>query len=1296
MSKAVLTATPYSATFTPKSIVGCQLWLDGADPAGTGVAPANNSTVATWYDKSGNGKNATQTTPASCPTFKQSYINGIGALYFTTSNLMALPSLTLGPLTIFVIGKLVTFARNNFFLSIGQGTDIIYIRAIFEPPYFGVDTGIGPYATTIADTNYHIFSYTQTSVGSFWFDGKTITTSASISANAAGNIAYTTVNTLGGWNGYPNTVDSVLSEVIIYNTALTTAQRQQVEGYLAWKWGLQASLPTFSGPTSITGCALWLDASDATSFTFSSGSIISVWKDKSASANHLNLVSVTTPSRTTDGGRSVVNFPMGAVLSTTNQISFTQSSAFFVVAKLLTMNTGYLLGFTNTSGASAAGDFAIRLDQGVLVGVAGGGDENDLGLSQYYTNGTFNTSFTSATYYNTYFIVDTTQPSTSSTTYLTLSSLIYSASRALNGNIAEVLYYPAGVTSTQRQQIEGYLAWKWGTQAALPASHPYSGGSPTHPYTAAAPTGASSRPAISAALVPAGAKAMSKTSYYTTFTPTTIAGCQLWLDGADASTVTGTTTVTAWNDKSDKGYRLVPGTGTTSYANKGITISSSYLYANGTVDLTTLTFFIVAKNIGTSYNQPFFAAIPNTTSTFDSTDGFGWYMDNGNQTRFFGRYINNTGQWITTTGLNTLNTGLYTVTGTSAGVYTQWNNGTLGNTVTSSSRTSTARGFTVGGEWYADGSAWNTYTNSGTIYEVIVYNTVLSTADRQKVEGYLAWKWGIQASLPTFTPKSITGCSLWYDAADTTTLALSGGNATSWTDKASGIVLTSGSPAYTTSNAYPLVRFSGSVTYTSSTNLPFSGVCTSNANFTSFIVAATSSSTGVNGLPLTVYLAGNASRFAPFVNADGSVFFDGATQGSPRLGGITQTLNTPQILTFSRTGLTTMYANVNGTQKATNNFTTPSNFSSGSYIIYMSQSGALWKGDMYEVLYYNVDLTTAQVQQVEGYLAWKWGLQASLPVAHPYYSATPAGHPYITATPTGASLRPALSAALVPAGVRSIAAKSTVKLYTQTFTYTGADQTFTVPAVTKSITVYMWAGGGGGGYAGTGALYGGAGAYVQGVLSVTPSSTLKIIVGGGGAIAYYPDSSYTYGGGGTGGGDCGSGGGRSAIRVSGATDDLVTVGAGGGSAYWDYANSYGGNGDSVTGTGGNGGTSTPYYGGLGGSQTAGGAVGYGDYGYGNSGGSKYTGGNARNETGGGGGAGYYGGGAGGYYNAGSGGGGGSSLTTNLTSLVVYNSPNRYSAPNTASPYYQTGVAAGGLNGQTGGNGLVVITYLGPV
>ena len=39
---------------------------------------------------------------------------------------------------------------------------------------------------------------------------------------------------------------------------------------------------------------------------------------------------------------------------------------------------------------------------------------------------------------------------------------------------------------------------------------------------------------------------------------------------------------------------------------------------------------------------------------------------------------------------------------------------------------------------------------------------------------------------------------------------------------------------------------------------------------------------------------------------------------------------------------------------------------------------------MAEYIMYNRYLTLSEQQQVEGYLAWKWGLQSSLPNNHPY------------------------------------------------------------------------------------------------------------------------------------------------------------------------------------------------------------------------------------------------------------------------------------------------------------------------
>lgn len=58
------------------------------------------------------------------------------------------------------------------------------------------------------------------------------------------------------------------------------------------------------------------------------------------------------------------------------------------------------------------------------------------------------------------------------------------AGNPLTGDIAEVLVGGATLTSSDREKLEGYLAWKWGLQDNLPSAHPYK----TFPPTFSLPT----------------------------------------------------------------------------------------------------------------------------------------------------------------------------------------------------------------------------------------------------------------------------------------------------------------------------------------------------------------------------------------------------------------------------------------------------------------------------------------------------------------------------------------------------------------------------------------------------------------------------------------------------------------------------------------------------------------------------------------------------------------------------------------------------------------------------------------
>jgi hypothetical protein len=54
-----------------------------------------------------------------------------------------------------------------------------------------------------------------------------------------------------------------------------------------------------------------------------------------------------------------------------------------------------------------------------------------------------------------------------------------------------------------------------------------------------------------------------------------------------------------------------------------------------------------------------------------------------------------------------------------------------------------------------------------------------------------------------------------------------------------------------------------------------------------------------------------------------------------------------------------------------------------------TQNQETFQGHIAEVIYYSRRLTVAERQIVEGYLAWKWGLQLNLPSTHPYRSFRP-------------------------------------------------------------------------------------------------------------------------------------------------------------------------------------------------------------------------------------------------------------------------------------------------------------------
>jgi hypothetical protein len=206
-----------------------------------------------------------------------------------------------------------------------------------------------------------------------------------------------------------------------------------------------------------------------------------------------------------------------------------------------------------------------------------------------------------------------------------------------------------------------------------------------------------------------------------------------------------------------------------------------------------------------------------------------------------------------------------------------------------------------------------------------------------------------------------------------------------------------------------------------------------------------------------------------------------------------------------------------------------------------------------------------------------------------------------------------------------------------TFTYTGAMQTYVVPPGVTSVTIETWGAQGGANWVNNTNL----GGYVAADVAVTPGSTLYVFVGG-----QATSTAGGFNGGGSGEGAGKGGGGGTDVRIGGMTysDRVVVAGGGGGAGYWSSLHVVGGAGGGLTGGDG---YRDPSFaanpGGKGATQSAGGADGTcvnfnvttcaGGFGYGGSitgcgcevyggGGGWYGGAASGNCRGGGGGSGY--------------------------------------------------------------------------
>ena len=261
-----------ASTTLPASIANVGIWLDGADPAATGTAPADGALISTWKNKGTLGASGDFSAAAG---FEPSYgaagpglMNNNPTVRFTADSAAPFGAqasydkltnpidLSSGASTVLVAGRyssadagqrnrLVTALGNNWLLGWwNNGVNGAYYTGGFVPD------------VSVPDTNAH--TYTAAIRG----DGNADTVSEAGRIGSGPGVGPVGLALGGGYNpATPNTENSTgdVGELIVVKGSLAESDRAAIEAYLARKW--TGAIPINPLPT--TG-SVTLSASGAT------------------------------------------------------------------------------------------------------------------------------------------------------------------------------------------------------------------------------------------------------------------------------------------------------------------------------------------------------------------------------------------------------------------------------------------------------------------------------------------------------------------------------------------------------------------------------------------------------------------------------------------------------------------------------------------------------------------------------------------------------------------------------------------------------------------------------------------------------------------------------------------------------------------------------------------------------------------------------------------------------------------------------------------------------------------------
>ena len=257
-------------------------WYDAADSR---TITQSGGLVSQWNDKSGNGYHVSNATAATQPDYLATGFNGRPTLQVVGGDFLNRGTTALGRnvggITCALVGlhptgQTFTANANEIFISAAGNAALTRFstspnatagatadRYAIAGRRLDGDSFASVSSTTdsLANRGNPWIRVAQRAysdgVANHWTNGTQDMTNEVVGTQTAGNTSDTDslrISIFSGANAMPT--GTQLSEIVLTHSTMTTADRQKLEGYLTWKWGLSYALPNnhpYKWDTSLFG-----------------------------------------------------------------------------------------------------------------------------------------------------------------------------------------------------------------------------------------------------------------------------------------------------------------------------------------------------------------------------------------------------------------------------------------------------------------------------------------------------------------------------------------------------------------------------------------------------------------------------------------------------------------------------------------------------------------------------------------------------------------------------------------------------------------------------------------------------------------------------------------------------------------------------------------------------------------------------------------------------------------------------------------------------------------------------------